>query len=151
MRVIDVVRRSGISIEANQTVHDAAVLMERTGVGALAVLDQGQLVGMVTDRDLVRRALAPSLDPASRIDGIMTMPAETIDAGSDVHDAIQAFRTRAIRRLAVTESGRFVGVLAIDDLLINLVGDLENLMRPLTAEVLFSHHDAPPPAKTTGT
>lgn len=145
MRIIDIIRRPGISIEADRTARDAALLMERSGVGALGVLDEGQLVGMVTDRDLGRRVLAPGLDTAARIDGVMTMPVETIDAGADVHDVIRAFRTRAVRRLAVIESSRFVGVVAIDDLLINLVADLDDLVCPLTAEVLFAHHDVPAP------
>ncbi len=147
MRIIDAIRRPGISIEADHTVHEAAALMERTGVGCLAVLDGGQLVGVVTDRDLVRRVLAPRLALDARIDAVMTMPVESIDAGADLHEAVRAFRTRAVRRLAVTEQGQFVGTIAIDDLIINLASDLSDLTRPLTAEVLFSHHDAPVPVR----
>jgi CBS domain-containing protein len=58
MRTIEGLRRSGVGIEANRTIHDAESMMEQTGVGVLAVLDGGRLVGIVTDRDLVRRGLA---------------------------------------------------------------------------------------------
>ena len=58
MRTIDAVRRSGIGIKPEQTVRQAAQLMEATGVGSLAVVDGSRLVGIVTDRDLVRRAVA---------------------------------------------------------------------------------------------
>lgn len=145
MRVIDAVRRSGISIEADRTVHDAAVLMEQTGVGSLAVLDNGRLAGIVTDRDLVRRAMAPALSPDARIDAVMTMPVESIDAGADLHEAVRSFRDKTVRRLAVTENGEFVAMITIDDLIINIAGDLADLAHPLTAEVLFAHHDAAVP------
>lgn len=150
MRIIDATRRPGISIEADRTIHEAAVLMEQTGVGALAVLDAGQLVGIVTDRDLVRRAMAPALDVAARIDAVMTMPVETIDAGADLHDAVRAFDSRVVRRLVVVEDGQFVGMITIDDLIIDLAGDLAALAHPLTAEVMFAHHDAPVPVRQMG-
>lgn len=150
MRIIDAVRRPGISIEADRTIRDAAILMEQTGVGSLAVLDQGRLVGVVTDRDLVRRAMAPALDLVARVDAVMSMPVEAIDAGADFHEAVRAFRTRAVRRLAVTEHGQFVAMITIDDLIIDLAGDLTDLTRPLTAEVLFAHHDAPVPMRPMG-
>ena len=147
MRIIDAVRRPGIAIEADRTIHDAAKLIEQTGVGSLAVLDGGQLIGIVTDRDIVRRAVAPSLDPGARVDAIMSMPVQTIDGGADLHDAIRTLRVGSVRRLAVTQGGQFVGMITIDDLIIDLADDLASLARPLTAEVMFAHHDAPVPVR----
>ncbi len=147
MRTIDAIRRSGIGIEADRTIHDAAQIMEQAGVGALAVLDGDELVGMVTDRDLVRRAIVKRLALDARIDGVMTSPVVTIDASADLHDAFGIFRTNAVRRLAVTDNGSFVGVISIDDLLIDLAADLADLARPVTAEAFFAHRDSPVPAQ----
>lgn len=149
MRAIEGIRRAGVSIGPDGTMRDAAELMERSGVGALAVLDGDHLVGIVTDRDLVRRGLARRLDPESRVDSLMTSPAVTIEADADLRTAYAIFRENAVRRLAVTERGRFVGMLAIDDLLINLSADLADLVRPVTAETIYGHRDSPVPATTT--
>jgi hypothetical protein len=55
-------------------------------------------------------------------------------------------RTRlAMRRLAVLQDGQFVGMIAVDDLLIDLASDLADLARPVTAEVLWGHRDSPLP------
>ena len=70
----------------------------------------------------------------------------TIDAEADLHGAFTLFRTHAVRRLAVVREGRFVGMITVDDLLIDLAADLADLARPVTAEVLFGHHDVPVPA-----
>ena len=145
MRTIDAVRRPGVAIEADKTVQDAAKLMESAGVGTLAVTDGGDLVGIVTDRDLVRRAMAPGLDPTARVDAVMSMPVETVDADADLHDTVRAFETRAVRRLAVTQDGRFVGVISVDDLVIDLVADLGTLLRPVTGEVVFAQRDVAAP------
>jgi len=148
MRTIDGVRRSGVGVEPDRTVHEAAAIMEQSGVGALAVIDGERLVGVVTDRDLVRRALARGLAPDARVDAVMTMPVVTIDADADLHDAFALFRSHAVRRLAVVRDDRFVGMITVDDLLVDLAADLSDLARPVTAEVLFAHHDSPVPATT---
>jgi signal-transduction protein with cAMP-binding, CBS, and nucleotidyltransferase domain len=146
MRSIDAIRRSGVGLAPDATVHDAAVLMEAAVVGALAVVDGDRIIGIVTDRDLVRRVMARSLPPDARVDAVMTAPVVSIDADADVHDAFAMFRTHGLRRLAVTRDGRFVGMLSIDDLLIDLAADLADLARPITAEAIFGHRDAPVPA-----
>ncbi len=146
MRTIDSIRRSGLGIAPGRTITDAARIMETAAVGSLAVVDGDELVGIVTDRDLVRRGLAKGLSPEARVDGVMSTPVVTIDAEADLHGAFTLFRTHAVRRLAVVRDGRFVGMITVDDLLVDLAADLVDLARPVTAEVLFGHHDAPVPA-----
>jgi len=148
MRTIDRVRRSGVGVRPDQTIHDAAVLMELANVGSLAVIDGGRLVGIVTDRDLVRRGLARRLPSDARVDGVMTSPVVTISADADLHDSFALFHNYAVRRLAVVRGEQFLGTITVDDLLIDLAGDLADLARPVAAEVVFGHHDSPVPATT---
>jgi CBS domain-containing protein len=148
MRTIDAVRRSGVGIRPDQTIRAAAELMEQAGVGALAVIDGEELVGIVTDRDLVRRGLARGLASEARVDGVMTTRVVTVDADADLHDAFAVFRKHALRRLAVVRAGRFLGTIAVDDLIVDLAADLADLARPIAAEVLFAHHDSPVPVAT---
>ena len=146
MRTIEAMRRSGVGIGPERSIRDAAEVMDQAGVGALAIIDGDRLVGIATDRDLVRRGLAKGLSNEARVDAVMTAPVVTIDADADLHDAFALLRTHAVRRLAVVRSGQFVGMIALDDLLIDLAADLSDLARPVTAEVLFAHHDSPVPA-----
>lgn len=146
MKIIETMHRPPVSISPEGTIAQAAVEMERAGVGALGIVDGDQLVGIVTDRDLVRRALATNTAPDARVDSIMSMPVVTIDASAELHDAFALFRTNAVRRLAVVRNGQFVGIVAIDDLLVHLAADLSDVARPVTAELLFSQHDVSVPA-----
>jgi CBS domain-containing protein len=146
MRTIDRLRRSGVGIGPERTLREAAGVMDQAGVGALAVIDGTQLIGFVTDRDLVRRGLARGLPADARVDAVMSTPVVTIDAEGDLHDAFALFRASAVRRLAVVRDGKFVGVVTVDDLLIDLAGDLADLARPVTVEVVFGQRDAPLPA-----
>lgn len=139
------IRRSGVAVAPDRTVGEAARIMERSGVGALAVVDSDRLVGIVTDRDLVTRVLARSRPEDARVDSVMSTPVVTIDAAADVHQAFALFRNHGNRRLPVVEEGAFVGMLSVDDLLINVIGELVDLVRPVTAEAIFGHRDSPLP------
>ncbi|HET7486707.1 MAG TPA: CBS domain-containing protein [Acidimicrobiales bacterium] len=146
MRTIDGVRRSGVGVDGSRTIREAAAIMEEAGVGCLAVLDGEHLVGVVTDRDLVRRALARGLPPDARVDTVMTIPVVTVDADADLHDAFVLFRTHAVRRLAVVRDDRFLGIVSVDDLLVDVAGDLADLARPLDVERRAPQHDSGVPA-----
>ena len=146
MKAREAVRKVCVSVESSATVGHTAQVMESAAVGTAVVVDDATMVGIVTDRDLVCRVLARHGDRNGRIDAVMTTPVVTIDADDDVRDAFPLFRENAIRRLVVMEGGRPLGVLSIDDLLVDLVADLGDLVRPVTAEVIFGHHDSPVPA-----
>jgi CBS domain-containing protein len=146
MRTIEVLRRSAVSIPPEATVRAAAEIMEESGVGALGVVDRGRLVGIVTDRDLVRRVLATGRPADGRVDAVMSSPVVTISADADVHAAFALFGRHAVRRLAVVRDEQFVGMVTVDDLLVDLAADLSDLSRPVIGEILFGHHDGPVPA-----
>jgi hypothetical protein len=101
MRVLDPVRRSAVAVRPDQSLVEAASVLNKAGVGALAVVDADRRVGIVTDRDLVSRDPARVLPLDARIDGVMTSPVVTVDADYDSHAGYQGLRTHASRRLPV--------------------------------------------------
>jgi CBS domain-containing protein len=141
MKAREAIRHDVVSIAPEQTLRDAAALMDRANVGALVVLDRGRLVGIVTDRDIVRRGVAQQLPADARIDAVMTPDPFTIDADADLRVALPTFRTHACRRLPLVSHGEVVGVLSADDLLVDLINDLGDVVRPIIGEVIFGHHD----------
>ena len=146
MQTIDRLRRSGIGVGPDRTLADVARVMTSSGVGAVAVVEHDRIVGVVTDRDLVRRGLARNLPADSRIDGVMTSPVVTIEADAPLHDAVEAFARHAIRRIVVVDHERFIGVISLNDLLLDMAGDLRALTAPLAAEIASPHHDSALPA-----
>ena len=146
MRTVEELRRSGVSIGPDKTIRDAATVMERSGVGSLAIIDVERVVGIVTDRDLVRRGLANGLPVDARVDSVMSSPVITIDADADLDAAFGLFRTHMVRRLAVLRLGHFIGMITLDDLIVDLAADLRDLAGPIKGEALFPQHDGPLPA-----
>jgi CBS domain-containing protein len=106
------------TIGPDATLFEAAVLMRNSRIGALLVLDQGSYLGVVSETDLVRKAMAAGLDPnAAKIRTIMSSPLITIEIDRSAHEASDLMAERNIRHLAVTQDGQLVGLISVRDLL----------------------------------
>jgi CBS domain-containing protein len=120
MRCKDIMSTNLEWLLESATIHRAAVQMADQGIGFLPICNAaGQLIGVVTDRDLAIRALAKSIDPdRTPVSRVMTTPAITCLADSDIAEAEQLMTEEQKSRLVIVESdGRVVGVLSIADLL----------------------------------
>lgn len=109
-----------ISVTPDTTIRDAAELMRTHGVGALPVLEDGTPIGIVTDRDIVIRALAArgfSLGLDTSVKDIITRNVITCFADHDVAEAAALMGEERVRRLLVIErSGAPVGILSLGDI-----------------------------------
>ncbi len=118
MFVREVMTRHAATIGADETVEVAARRMKELGVGALPVLDHGQLAGIVTDRDLAVRAVAAGADPTrARVRDAMTSQVVACREDDDLEDAARAMEQRAVRRIMVLDrEGELSGMLSVEDL-----------------------------------
>jgi CBS domain-containing protein len=108
-----------VALRSSQPVADAARAMREHGTGDVLVVDGGQLRGLVTDRDIVVRAVADGRDPENTPVGEICSPdLVTVAPGDDADTAVQRMRDRAVRRVPVVEDGRPVGVLSLGDMAI---------------------------------
>jgi CBS domain-containing protein len=139
MKTHEALRKPPATVEADRTVQEAAQLMDRLVVGALVVTDHGSPVGIVTDRDVVVRGVATGKPLDARIDSLMSTDLVTLDGDADVRASLATFRTHPYRRLPVVEQGELVGMVTVDDLLVDVVADLGDLVRPITGQVIFGY------------
>lgn len=102
-----------------ESVTDAAKSMREHGIGSVAVVDDGQLKGLVTDRDIVIRVIADGRDPAATTVGeICSGDLVTVTPDEDADTAVLRMRQRAVRRMPVVDQGRLVGILSLGDMAI---------------------------------
>jgi len=114
----DIMTSDVLTVNETQTVQDAAALMSEYNVGAIPVVNNnGQMVGIVTDRDITLRTTAQGQDANTPVSQVMT--AQQIVKGTpdmDVHEAANLMAEQQIRRLPVVENGQIVGMVALGDL-----------------------------------
>jgi CBS domain-containing protein len=105
-------------IGPSDTVLGAARKMNDHGVGGLVVLDDGGLVGIFTERDILRRVVAAGLDPATtQIRDVMTAPVQVCVAGTTLDECRDVMTARRIRHLPVCDGPRLLGLVTIGDIL----------------------------------
>jgi CBS domain-containing protein len=106
-----------LSIEASSTVFEAVQEMVEANVGSLLVTDGGEIVGIVTERDYLRRVtLEDRTDKDTAVGEIMTTPLVVVTPDTDIDECMAIMTDRRIRHLPVVEHGDVVGVVSIGDL-----------------------------------
>lgn len=117
--VEDVMTRDVETVRPDTSLKDAAELMRTLNVGPLPVVDGEKLVGIITDRDIVVRAVAMGLDPnSSRVSDAMTSDVECVFQDEDIEVAMRKMREEQIRRILVVERNnqKLVGIVALGDI-----------------------------------
>mgnify|MGYP001821198438 CR=1 FL=1 len=124
------------TIRSDETARAAARRMRDEGLGCLAVVTDGHLQGVITDRDVVLETLCHRLDPgAVRVGEIASREAVTIDQRSPVREAVRLIRRHTLRRLPVVDDkGQLVGIVASDDLFSLFAAELNGLAVAVRAQ-----------------
>ena len=113
----DAMTSNPTTIEPGTTAREAAKLMKSEDVGPLPIVEDGRLVGMVTDRDLAIRVLAEGKDPETPVGEIASKDIVTVDPQQSLEEAAHLMAEHQIRRIPVVEEdGKLVGILAQADI-----------------------------------
>jgi len=121
----DVMTKNPSTCSTQSPVVEAAQLMEREGVGAIPVCENGRLEGIVTDRDIAVRVVASGKDPRqTRIADVMTRDPECVKADEPIDRALEMMESRQVRRIPVIDgAGKLVGIIAQADIATRLHDD----------------------------
>jgi CBS domain-containing protein len=109
--------RDVISITAHQNLGEAVALLAERRIGAVPVMDGGQVVGIFSERDVIHALSSQGAEALDRkVGDVMTSPAITVSPSEAVIGALSLMTRRRIRHLPVVEGGRVIGVVSIGDL-----------------------------------
>ena len=105
------------TVRLDESVYNAALLMRDKKIGSLICVDKDKVLGIVTERDMVRRVIAEGKDPkAVKILDVMSSPVISVSPEEDVVDAAQLMSRSGVKRLVVMKGSKLVGILTADDL-----------------------------------
>ena len=115
--VRDVMMPRPLSVDAGASIRQAAEVMRDNDIGDVLVVGDGNLRGIVTDRDIVVRVLAEGREPeATPVAEVCSAELATVEAAAEVDKAAEIMRQRAIRRLPVVDGNEVVGIVSLGDL-----------------------------------
>ncbi|RMH34921.1 MAG: CBS domain-containing protein [Nitrospirae bacterium] len=110
-----------VKIDRDETVRVAAQLMRDRDIGSVFVTSKGEVIGIVTDTDLVRRVVAAGVDPAqTTVEKVMSAPVISIEGDRTLLDANDLMAREHVRHLGVTANGKLIGMISVRDLVVFL-------------------------------
>jgi CBS domain-containing protein len=133
MNVRDVMTPDPRTVTPNDSIQAAAQIMREEDTGIVPVVEKGRLAGVVTDRDIVLRAVARGMPPTERVGRLATADIEAVTPDISTREAARIMGEHQVRRLPVVENGRLVGIVSLGDLAVkegkdSRIGDtLENI------------------------
>lgn len=134
--VRDVLRSKNVdqifSVQPTTKVLDAVKLMAEKGVGALLVLDNGNLAGIVSERDYARKVVLMSRSShTAEVREIMTADVICVNPTQSIEHCMELMTEKRLRHLPVLEDGKLIGLISIGDLVKNIISDQQFLIRQL--------------------
>ena len=118
-----------ITASPDETVADVARRMSGNHVGAVLLVQKGEIVGLFSERDLLQRVVGEGLSPSAvRVGDVATSKVFSVDVGQPVKELLEVFREKRFRHLPVLEGGKPVGILSTRDLLERSVDALESFI-----------------------
>lgn len=121
LQVKDVMVTNIITIEAEATVKNAAELMEKHDIGCLIVINYGNPIGIVTERDMLKKVLLQRRDSGkTKVGNVMSAPLITSHPQTDIREAVRLMNERRIKKLPVLEDGKLIGLISLTDVMRSL-------------------------------
>lgn len=117
----DLVSTQLVALPPETSIYDTARTMSESRVGSAVIIDDGELIGLVTDRDLVAEGIGRGISPAAPVSEVMTKGVVYVRSGETVDHAVRKMTLHGIRRIPVYETGyeRLLGIVTVDDLILS--------------------------------
>lgn len=127
-KVSDAMTEQPVTISQDLTLKESAQLMAKKHIGALIIKEKGKVLGIMTEKDMVRQAIAKGKNPVkTKAKEIMNTKVNTIEPDKDIFEALKIMRDLNIRHLPVVQDKKMVGLLTLKDIL-KIQPDLFDLM-----------------------
>ena len=132
------------SLPPEATVYDAIKMMAEKSAGAMLVVSEGRLVGIISERDYARKViLKGKLSRETRVSEIMSSPVTTVNPESTADECMRLMTEKRIRHLPVVGEGELIGVVSIGDLVKAIVSLQAQTIQHLSDYIEGKHPQAP--------
>lgn len=135
MTIFDLIKSQETHVaDVQQTVFEVAQAMVRNNIGAVPVQCDGELVGIFSERDLMRRVVVEGRDPrTTRVDEVMTMEPLTVDPTETIENCMLLMRRHGFRHLPVCDCKKLVAVISLRDLMLHDLTEKDYEVRMMRA------------------
>ena len=117
LKVEDIMVKEVITIDSNATVKKAAEIMNEHEIGSLLVIEGHKAVGIITERDVLKRVVAKALNPRkTKVKDVMSKPLIVAEPDMELEDAVKLMFDMRIKKLPIVKEGKLVGLVSLTDI-----------------------------------
>jgi len=117
LKVEDLMTREIITVDENATVKEAAEIMDKNEISCLIALKEGRAIGIITERDLLKRIIVEAKNPEKTTVGkVMSSPLEVVAVGTDLEKALRLMFLKKIKKLPVVDKDSLLGLVSLTDI-----------------------------------
>jgi len=117
LKVEDVMVREVVTIDENSTVKEAADVMNKFEIGCLIAVRKGKAMGIITERDLLKRVVAEAKDASkTKVKDVMSSPLVVVEPHMELEEAVKLMFQMKIKKLPVVDEKRLVGLITLTDI-----------------------------------
>ena len=117
LKVEDVMTKEVITIDENATIKEAAEIMDKNEISCLIALRNGRAIGIITERDLLKRVIVESKNPEkTKVKTVMSSPLEVIALGTSLETALRLMFLKKIKKLPVVDKDSLLGLVSLTDI-----------------------------------
>ena len=138
-------RKNVISIDSSMTVKDAAIMMADTNVGCVVITRGNAPIGILTERDFVKRIVSEDRDLSTPLADVMSFPLITVDSEDTVWEAAEIMKKNKIHKVPVEDQGKLVGIITATDIVKICSMGSDSQMRHVVDSILIRLKDSPHP------
>jgi len=147
LKVEDVMVKEVITVDGESTVKEAADIMNRFEIGCLIVTKEGKAVGILTERDLLKRVVSRTKNPQkTKVKTVMSKPLIVVEPDMELEEAAKLMFKLKIKKLPVVENGRLMGLVTLTDLarfqpqMIRILKKLSEKMAPKRMQKVVDYY-----------
>ncbi|RDJ31849.1 MAG: CBS domain-containing protein [Crenarchaeota archaeon] len=135
--VKDVMNKKIVSIDHNKSIKETAELMSKSDVGCAIITENNSPIGIITERDFVKRIVANNKAGSDLVKEVMSSPLITIDSDETVWEAAEIMKTKNIHKVVATENDTIVGIITTSDLVKICSAGSDSEMRRICDQILL--------------
>ena len=143
--VKNVMRKNVISIDSEMTVKDAATMMADANVGCVVIIRGNAPIGILTERDFVKRIISQEMDLATPLVDVMSFPLISVDCNDTVWEAAEIMKKNKIHKVPVEDQGKLVGIITATDIVKICSMGSDSQMRHVVDSILIRLKNSPHP------
>ena len=141
--VKDVMNKELVTVDSTTTIKDAAKLMDKQDVGCVIVLRDSKPIGIITERDFVKRIAAVEKPLSSSVSDVMSSPLISIEAGETIWEAAQIMKIKNIHKLPIQEGEKIIGIVTTSDIVKTCSVGSDSEMRRICDQILMRMENNP--------